>query len=307
MSACTPCGVELGHGSCAACFDVACKALGPVVAAKKAREAGLVRPLEGSHRAPEPRSCPDCGEAMPAEWRGSSCSACVGRRREEELNALAPCAGCGAPTPKRTGTCSECRERQAKLWALEEQGRRVGAVRASIPRRYAWVSFEAPELLERLRDHAAIAAAGARATLDLDRLILTGPAGAGKTVLACCTLVRLAELGRVGLFVEARTLAIARAQTALGREAPEVAAALGAEVLVLDDLSADRPSMHSALADVIHARHAECRPTIVTSGFTDRELAAAYGEGIARRLFEHGAEVPVSARPTKTKPRLVTR
>ena len=76
-----------------------------------------------------------------------------------------------------------------------------------------------------------------------------------------------------------------------------VEVALEASVLVLDDLDL-APEVHgSAVVDVIHARHRENLPTIVTTTLTPAETAQRFGDGSARRLFERGMatviELPV--------------
>jgi hypothetical protein len=93
------------------------------------------------------------------------------------------------------------------------------------------------------------------------------------------------------MYVTAFRLAKARASHPLGEgEAPLVAKALAASLLVVDELGGEDDRHGTAVREVLHERHAENLPTWVTTGVGPREIAARYDGGIARRLFE-GAEV----------------
>jgi DNA replication protein DnaC len=207
------------------------------------------------------------------------------------------CTKCGANyhvlrmrAPNDGGLCDACTDRERR-----ERERRMRCERATrktlaaIPERYQWCTFESPELAGRVKDSEAIGAAPL--ALDADRVALLGVAGIGKTVLSVCMLREwAARLGRRGMFVDAYQLGQARAQHQLGAgEAKPVQDAIHAEALILDDLGAERDTVHSAIPDVLHARHANSRPTIITSGFSMQELSTRYGDGIARRLFEGAA------------------
>lgn len=98
-----------------------------------------------------------------------------------------------------------------------------------------------------------------------------------------------------GLFVSAIDLGVARAHERLGREAPLVERAMGAPLLVLDDLGAEQLTALSAVGDVIHKRHAGMMPTIISTGFAEQGIAARYGDGIARRVFEGAVVIRVGA------------
>jgi hypothetical protein len=70
--------------------------------------------------------------------------------------------------------------------------------------------------------------------------------------------------------------------------------AMGCSVLALDDLGNERAE-RSAVPDVIFERHAEDRPTWLTTAFGPDAIAKRYGDGIARRVFERAAVIDLSA------------
>lgn len=217
-------------------------------------------------------------------------SLAIVRRRWEETPHRCTC---GEKVLRAGEICDPCmtrqRERERRLFP-------VAATTASLPASYKWANFQAPELASRVRDTRAIAAAKAVA-MDpaIDRIVFVGPAGAGKTTLACCTLHSLAYERQVtGMYADARTLSLARSQSGLGHEAPIVADCMTANLLLLDDLGLDKADQHgSAVADVIYQRHMDRLVTITTLAIPTAEVAVRYGDGISRRLFEHAAEIEV--------------
>jgi len=141
---------------------------------------------------------------------------------------------------------------------------------------YARIGFLSPAHID------AVRASSARG------LAITGAAGAGKTTLAVAKLFQLFDDGlRSCMFVSAPDLARARAIYPLGDgEAPLVANAMRVGALVIDDLGKERQDISGAVSDVIFARHANGKRTIVTSGLGFDAARAKYDDGIARRLFE---------------------
>jgi DNA replication protein DnaC len=207
------------------------------------------------------------------------------------------CPACGAPT-MRADECSDCWEK-SKI----EARRRTAVSRTiyNMPPRYRWARFDAKELPERVRVRGAIDKARQAVDDGCDRVLFLGPAGSGKTVSACCCLVRKifergTEDGVIGDFVDCFALSAARAQSSLGDEPALVTRALSAHVLVLDDLGAEKDIHGSAVAEVLHERHAHMRHTIVTTGFTLEHLAGRYGDGIARRLAEGARIIDLGAK-----------
>lgn len=213
--------------------------------------------------------------------------------------------------PKQGPTCPACTQRrraeeEAERPAREAQKRREQddlAVDGVLPAFYMWASFEALEALppneraRRSKDPTGLERA--KGALEATRIVISGPAGAGKTVLASCILrAWVRERGQRPGFIDGYELAVARAHAGLGAEAPSVKRALERAVLIVDDLAAKPANpMFDATADVIHARHKSNLRTIVTHGFDLATLKAKLGDGITRRLYEDA--VRIELRPSK--------
>ena len=177
---------------------------------------------------------------------------------------------------------------------------------ATVPELYRWASFAAPELSQRVRDPLAVERA--RGAIDIPLVVLTGPAGAGKTTLAVCIhraraarapgvpsvfSTRAGQAG-AGYYVEALEFARARSQHGLGRgEPPSVADAMRAPFAVIDDVGSEPQSAASAVPDVVYERHQRARQTIYTTGLGREQIASVYGAGVARRLLEHAYIIDV--------------
>jgi len=198
---------------------------------------------------------------------------------------------CDCGTLSTLVPCWECTRTVA---AQSEAG--LEDTRRGIPPRYRWARCSSPELAQRVR----LASAGADASDVARRLaaapalatVLQGPAGTGKSSLA---VAAMREVSR-SLYVSAAALERARIEHRAGDgEAPIVARALKAPLLVIDDLGQDKPSSVSAVEAVILARHEAELRTWVTTGLDARsprgrypEIEGRYGAGIARRLTEAG-------------------
>jgi DNA replication protein DnaC len=178
------------------------------------------------------------------------------------------------------------------------------AVLASIPSHYRWAHFRAPELRARVTPPRAIDDAS-RAT-DAHSVVIMGAAGAGKTSLATALLVDRvnrnltaehspalsARQSPAGIFTNTFEIAKARREHRLGDgEAHTVAIAISARILLLDELGSESDGNNTAVAELIHARHEQDRPTIFTTPFTAQQLAARYGDGVARRVFENAVVI----------------
>ena len=158
---------------------------------------------------------------------------------------------------------------------------------AHLPTAFADASLTAPWLVALVGPDAIHQA---RRAISAKRVALVGPPGSGKTSLAVAMFHAAVEGTRhfAGYrYISSHALAKARATSSLGDEAPLVERALGAPLLLLDELGGEDSRYASAVAEVIYERHAEALPTWITTGVSAKALADRYGGGIARRLFEH--------------------
>lgn len=198
--------------------------------------------------------------------------------------------GCGSRVSKATNRCRACADKD-----LARQWRDV-AVR-QIPPAHAEASLDAPWLVKLIGDSAIETARGA---LDAERVAAVGPAGSGKTSLVCAMLAASKFLPKDGAwprYTSAHQLAKARAFHPLGEgEAPVIARALSAGLLVIDELGGEDQRYASAVAEVIYERHANAMPTWVTTGVGPKEIGDRYGGGISRRIFEGATVFRLGAR-----------
>jgi DNA replication protein DnaC len=211
----------------------------------------------------------------------------------ERMRAL-PCEGCG-----RVGEgarCEACIDAEAQRERDAAATRRRRAIEATIPGSYAWATFDAPELAQRVRNSVALRYT--RTLVTAPWIVLRGSAGSGKTSLVVALLRAWvgANATGSGAFVGAQKLGMARIQHRAGDGEPAlVETATRARLLVLDDLGSERDHRMNAVPDVIFERHAEGRATWLTTGLTDEQLEARYGEGTARRVLERAVVVHCGA------------
>jgi DNA replication protein DnaC len=186
-------------------------------------------------------------------------------------------------------------ERQRAQWQLEARESIVEKAMATIPPRYQWASFSATDLVQRVKNKAAIERA--KQAIWKRGVVLFGTAGSGKTVLACCMLRAVAEavlavderaewILRNARFMGAYDLAKSRLENPLGKgEAKLVEQAMGASLLVIDDVGLER-MRSTGIEEVLHHRHAQELPTWITTFLGVNALSERYGDGIARRIYE---------------------
>ena len=174
--------------------------------------------------------------------------------------------------------------------------------RAKLPRRYSRLSFQ--QLQADRPDHRQIALQFAMKFTHefpaVDRgMLFTGPVGVGKTHLAVSILMGLSERGFDCLFYEFGSL-LKEIQDSYNpntqtSELGVLAPVLNAEVLVLDELGASKPTdwVRDTMAHVINTRYNDKRPrslrrTIPTTGQNEREetLEDRIGVRLRSRLFE---------------------
>jgi hypothetical protein len=128
-------------------------------------------------------------------------------------------------------------------------------------------------------------------------LLLLGDTGEGKTTCAAVVARRVIRQGvheggpmwelAQGLFwIRAESLERAMRNHPLGRgEAPDYGKAIGAKLLVLDEIGWEKD--HKLIASVLAARYDTRRLTIVTSGQNLAGLRQTYGDAIVRRIVTH--------------------
>lgn len=207
------------------------------------------------------------------------------------------CYRCGAVKQGLGGMCEACRD-------LEKFERAKERVFASIPKRFRWaIDAELSTLTERVKLSAGtISSALSWATnigIVPPNLALSGVTGAGKTSLCVALFARWFAKHRSEdvRFATAIELGLARMRYGLGKDdPPAITEAIGAPLLILDDLGAEAPMHADVLRQVLHARHNEDIPTWVTTGLTQAEFARRYDGGLARRVFEEAKQVSLGVK-----------
>lgn len=176
--------------------------------------------------------------------------------------------------------CGSCRE---KIGRKERE--RAAAERLSpIPSSFHWAELDGSLLTQRA---PVWAIAKARTALLLPRVVLVGESGTGKTSLGCAMIRDRLDAGQDVAVALAWRLGSARAKHPLGEDEPtDVRRAMSCGLLLLDDMGSERNIPSNAVPDVVFERHAEGRPTWVTTWMSPEKMAERYGDGIARRVFE---------------------
>jgi len=179
--------------------------------------------------------------------------------------------------------------------------RRLDGVLSNLPQ-FA-VLPDALEFSQRVQDPRLRRAAERYRVETHGNLVLLGPAGCGKTMLAAAIIKRLCaeavaafigpgpdsskiEYATRVAWTTAADLHNSRRQHRLGEgEAPDFLRAETAPLLVLDELGQEIAD-DRWLLEFLNARYSCGLPTISTSGLTRPELEKRYGAGAVRRLVE---------------------
>ncbi len=169
------------------------------------------------------------------------------------------------------------------------------------PQRLRWATFGAPHLAERVRDARAIARAKAAVAERPRSIVFLGAAGVGKTSLSVATADAMSERGPRPVFVDALSLSTARQRARLGDEAEEVAAAMRARLVVIDELGRGRASAWDATPDLLLRKYNDDRPMIITTPMAtvDALCAQLADDGLSRRVFEGAVVISMTAKGTK--------
>jgi len=177
--------------------------------------------------------------------------------------------------------------RPCRCQELERENRRLAA--AQIPARYRECTLDTFEMYHGADPSLAEALVTARRFVDEypagtagRGLLFTGTMGVGKTHLAVGVLQRLVrERGVKGLFCDYREL-LKKIQNSYNPEVRTTELELlrpvfGAEVLVLDDLGAQKPNewVWDTVALILNARYNDRQSTIITTNYDDQPAAGA--------------------------------
>ena len=253
--------------------------------------------------------------------------------------ARADCPECGGTGWKTVespaGPGAGASVRQAVLCDCTREGREDAQLdRARIPKHYRHCDFESFET--DIPHEGAQAGAWNRslkaAKLQVEKfareypagsergLLLMGPCGVGKTHLAVAALVELVRRGHGGVFYDYREL-LKEIQSSYNpvsqtSEMDVLDPVVKAEVLLLDDLGASKPSAWAldTVGYILNARYNENRVTLLTTNYLDRTpgepvrmptgqtlarveegLAERVGQRIRSRLYEMCRTVEITA------------
>lgn len=165
--------------------------------------------------------------------------------------------------------------------------------KAKVPDRYQSCSFESFDAItERLKVVKAMAAKFVEEYPLVDcGLLIMGPCGVGKTHLAVATLRELVYKREVeGLFYDFRDLLkkIQNSYNSVSQasEMEILEPVINCEVLVLDDLGAERPTewVRDTFAYIINSRYNRKLATLITTNFDDRRKES--------RVLSDGTRLP---------------
>ena len=225
--------------------------------------------------------------------------------------------GGGTPVFDRTCSCPEGRAEEArKQIEIDHYRSNIHGIRArgyfnqaAVPHMFSRCSFETyPVSADTKQALAAVKAwvsdgwaQGSEAGSGRVSLLLYGSYGVGKTGLAVSAMREMSrELQMPALFLTTPDL-LDRIRSTYNRDSAEsekdlVQAVKDIDLLVLDDLGAERPTdwVRERLFTIINHRHDECMPTIFTSNLDPKMLAEHLGERTAWRIVEMSTVIHVT-------------
>lgn len=178
-------------------------------------------------------------------------------------------------------------------------------LKREIPPHFAWARWDVPELQARVQLASSSLADVRRALAarvgSAERVVIVGGAGKGKTSLAAANLAeRIKQGADQPRFVAARNLLAARSYPGTNgiepKSVPWAALATAATQLVLDDLGAELTGAPAGgglaaqrievVCRVLADRHDLDLGHVITTAHEREKIAAWYGDGVARRVFE---------------------
>ncbi len=227
-------------------------------------------------------------------------------RREPVVCAVCHGAGFEIVPGKGARPCS-CRRRTAQTLDLE---------RIRLPKRYQDCHFHNYHAANKSQETALKFAS--KLAMDypaVDRgLILMGTVGVGKTHLAISVLKGLTERGFNCLFYEfgalLKEIQASYNPSTQASELSVLAPILDAEILVLDEIGASKPTewVRDTLAHIINSRYNDEKLTIFTTNYpderkTDREetLEDRIGVRLRSRLYEMCRTINISGEDYRRK------
>jgi len=219
----------------------------------------------------------------------------------DEPEVCPKCYGSGMEVvPGKGARKCECRKQKSHTRQLDK---------TRIPKRYAECHFHSYRILNPAQERAFKYAS--KLTMEypaIERgLLFMGTVGVGKTHLAVSILKGLTERGFTCLFYEfgalLKEIQDSYNQSTQTSELKVLAPILDAEVLVLDEIGASKPSewVRDTMAHIINTRYNDKKLTIFTTNYLDEKrnereetLEDRIGVRLRSRLFEMCRTVPIA-------------
>jgi DNA replication protein DnaC len=208
-------------------------------------------------------------------------------------------------TPGGWSKCPGCMEiylNSESLRLVAEQNQRsseasvlAAAGRTGVPKKYSRKGFDA--FLTPTEAHVRALDAAREYTRNFEAnlasgscLVLRGNPGAGKTHLACAIAMEVSKIGYSALFMTARELFLSIIDREQGAsEMKMIRRFAKIDLLILDEFVGGGSAAESAsFFDVLNARYADDKPTILLTNLSLDEFASK--NGVGERLFDRLTE-----------------